>query len=140
MAEAMDMLRTLRTALAAVRGVQTCRIGLESTITPDDYPIVRIVPSALQVRKGFENLPFMSVRDADCLIYFGVAMHEFSGGDTEGGLEGLYEQLFELEAALIAALPRTGNCVARYVETVTDEDRSEGYKLMALRVTLTGQG
>ena len=59
MATPMDLLRYLRTALAAVAGVQTCRIGLEAGITPDDYPIVRIVPAELTVPDFARNLPAM---------------------------------------------------------------------------------
>ena len=41
----MTMLESLRDALAGVPGVQSCKVGLEDNITPDDYPIIRIVPS-----------------------------------------------------------------------------------------------
>lgn len=80
----------------------------------------------------------MAVRDADVLICFGAALHEFAG--SEDGLEGLYAELFALDAELIAALPRTNPYTARCVETITDEDRTDGYKLMVLRVAVTGQG
>ena len=133
MATPMDLLRYLRTALAAVAGVQTCRIGLEAGIVPDDYPIVRIVPAELTVPDFARNLPAMSVRAVECLIYFGKPIHEF-----DAGLESLYTEIFAMEVALINALPRSGDYVVRWLETITDEDRVEAYKLMALRVQLDG--
>jgi hypothetical protein len=141
MATPMDLLRYLRTALAAVPGVQTCRIGLEATITPDDYPIVRIVPSELAVPDFARNMPAMSVREVVCLIYFGRPLHEFDGNQdgSEAGIEGLYDELFTMERALIDALPKVGPYSARYIETITDEDRGEAFKMMALRVSVTGQ-
>ena len=141
MATPMDLLRYLRTALAAVAGVQTCRIGLEAGIVPDDYPIVRIVPAELTVPDFARNLPAMSVRAVECLIYFGKPLQEFEGNDdgSEAGMEGLYDELFTMERALIDALPKTGPYSARYVETITDEDRGEAFKMMALRVVVMGQ-
>jgi hypothetical protein len=38
------MLTELRTKLADIDGVETCKIGLEQGIAHEDYPIVRIVP------------------------------------------------------------------------------------------------
>ena len=43
-----------------------------------------------------------------------------------------------MEIALIAALPDAGDWVARWQETITDEDRVPGYKLMALRLLIDG--
>ena len=37
---AYPILTTLRDALAAVPGVATCKIGMDSTMTPADYPMV----------------------------------------------------------------------------------------------------
>lgn len=124
----MTVLQALRDTLAAVDGVKTCKIGLEATIVPDDYPIVRIVPSKLGPSA------FMTeIRATECLIYFGMPLHEF-----DDGLEALYTELFTMETALIAALPRGGVWVAEWLETITDEDRSEAYKMMALLVRVDG--
>lgn len=70
--------------------------------------------------------------EVDLLVYFGQAMHEFTGG-----LEALYEALFELEAALLAAA-FSAPIFVQYQETVLDEDRLDAYKLMALRLTAQG--
>ena len=124
----MGVLEALRDTLAAVAGVQTCRIGLEANLAPDDYPIVRIVPSSSTPSENLSGL-----RMHECLIYFGLPITE---GD--GGLEALYGQIFALEAALLSALPTSGSWLARWVETVTDEDRVAAYKLLALRVEVVG--
>ena len=124
----MPVLDALRDLLGAVPGVQTSRIGLEATMTPEDYPIVRIVPSRVGPSDFISEL-----RATECLIYFGRPIHEFTDG-----LEALYAELFTMEAALIAALPRSGDWVAQWRETITDEDRNDAYKLMALRVQVDG--
>lgn len=124
----MPVLEALRDLLGAVPGVQTSRIGLEATMTPEDYPIVRIVPSRVGPSDFISEL-----RATECLIYFGRPIHEFTDG-----LEALYAELFTMEAALIAALPRSGDWVAQWRETITDEDRNDAYKLMALLVQVDG--
>lgn len=129
----MSALEYLRDALRVVEGVKSCKIGLESTMTPDDYPMVRIVPGRLSKARAVTASQL--VRDIDALVYFGVPIHEF-----EAGLEALYAEVFDLERRLIAALPTTGGYLAAYVETITDEDRIAAYKLMAMRVTVKGAG
>lgn len=123
----MAILATLRDALALVNGVKTCRIGMEANLTPDDYPIVRIVPSRL------ENGGSLGERRCEALIYFGQPVHEFSDG-----LEALYAELFEMEAALIRAAVYDSGVYCTYVETILDEDRVDAYKLMALSVRVEG--
>lgn len=127
----MPVLQALRDTLGAVDGVKTSKIGLEATISPDDYPIVRIVPDTL---KRSDLAPLSDeIRGTECLVYFGMPIHEF-----DEGLEALYEKLFEMESALIAALPKSGDWVARWLETITDGDRTDAYKMMALRVLVDG--
>jgi hypothetical protein len=43
--------------------------------------------------------------------------------------------MFELEGKLLAVLRAGGH---RYRETITDEDRLDAYKIMALRVDIIG--
>jgi hypothetical protein len=124
-----DVLTAARDALADVPGVHTCKIGMESTLTPADYPIVRIVPTKLS-----ESLARLTVRKAECLIYFGVAVHEF-----DDGLEALYSQLMEREAQILTTLRALGTISVRHIETIMDEDRVDAFKLMALRVSLEGK-
>lgn len=108
--------------------VQTCRIGLESTLTPADYPMIRLVPSRL--RKS--QVAFRRV--SEVLIYFGLPLYE----ELEGGLEGIYGDLLAMEQAIVDALKPGNQYRVGYLETITDEDRLEHYKLMAIRCEVEG--
>lgn len=128
-------LEQLRDILGAItwdggRTVKTAKIGLEAGMSADDYPIVRVVPSVVR-QSDLTEIPGLRQREA--LIYFGMPITE-----ADAGLEALTRELFEMEVALINALPAAGDWVARWVETITDEDRVPGYKLMALRVLIDG--
>ena len=72
-------------------------------------------------------------RKLDCLVYFGAPVHEFSAA-----LEALYADLLALEALLIDAATSCGTCYCEYLETIADEDRVDGCKLMAMRVVVEG--
>ena len=133
---AYDTLQAVRDHLGALPGVTTSRIGLESNMTPADYPIIRIVPGRMS------NGPTMVRRKIETLIYFGQPIHEFTGEpaspDTTG-LEELYAGLLEMEAGIVAALrtvPGGVSCV--YRDTILDEDRTEAYKLLAIRCEISG--
>lgn len=120
----MALLESLRDSLSAIPGVVSCKIGLESNISPADYPLIRVVPS--RVVDGVA----ISRRRVECLIYFGVDTSE-----AEGGLESVYAALFGLETEIRAAINQSGGM---YVETITDEDRLDTYKLMAVRCEVEG--
>lgn len=123
------VLTSVREALAAVEGVRTCKIGMEASITPDDYPLVRLVPTKLE-----EGVARGQVNAIETLVYFGLAVHEF-----EGGLEALYEQLFARWVALMDAMRRASAVHSvQHLETILDEDRNEAFKLLAIRVRITG--
>lgn len=67
-------------------------------------------------------------------MYFGQPIHEF----TEG-LQGLYEDLLAMQAAMIdATLSVPGVMRSEYLETVLDEDRVDACKLMAVRMRVEG--
>lgn len=131
----MQHLEALRDKLAQLPGVQSCRIGLEANISPDDYPMVRLVPSDMRPNA---QLPYRM--DCECLIYFGQALQPFDDApDTQGRtrLEKVYAALLHMDADIRqVARSRYLECM----ETVLDEDRLETYKLMALRVKINGQG
>jgi len=119
----MSDLEAARDALRTVPGVVSCKIGLEANISPSDYPLIRLVPSRLTAGKPYGN------RSADVLIYFGSSL------TNAEGLEAVYAELFDLEAGILAVLKSLG---ARYLETITDEDRLDAYKLMTVRCELVG--
>ena len=129
-------LTLIKTVLASVPGVSTCKIGLETAITPEDYPLIRLVPTRLIPQEVGQR------RQMELLIYFGAPLLE-----ARDGLEAVYETLLELEAAIKEALTLTVVKTARdqgqylktqYVETITDEDRLPHYKLFAMRWRVEG--
>ena len=120
-------LEALRDKLATIEGVKTCMVGMESTMTPADYPMVRIVPSRILPAQQA-----VSRRVCDTLIYFGMDSHEF-----DGGLEQLHWKLLAMEQLLIAAAEaNSGSYTALYRETIMDEDGVQPFKMMALRFDL----
>jgi hypothetical protein len=130
--QTMGALEQLRDALATIPGIKTCKIGLEANITPDDYPIIRVVPSLARDGRALGR------RDIDLLIYFGAPVQAFDDTpDAEGRtrMEKVYAELFEIEARVREQLTRHGGL---YRETITDEDRLDTYKLMAVRCEVTG--
>lgn len=132
---AYPVLEQLRDTLGAItwgpgRTIKTAKIGLEAGMSPDDYPMVRLVPSVVRP-SDLSEIP--GLRQRETLVYFGMPVDE-----ADAGLEALTRDLFEMEVALINALPTYGDYVARWAETITDEDRVPGYKLMALRVLVDG--
>ena len=121
------VLTALRDRLASVAGIVTCRVGIEANMTPADYPMVRIVPSKVSYAA------VLGRRKVDCLVYFGTPVHKFSAG-----LEALYADLLALEALLIDAATSGSTYYCEYLETIADEDRVDGFKLMAMRVVVEG--
>ena len=121
------VLTVLRHRLASEAGIVNCRVGIEANMTPADYPMVRIVPSKVSYAA------VLGRRKVDCLVYFGTPVHEFSAG-----LEALYADLLALEALLVDAATSGGAYYCEYLETVADEDRVDGFKLMAMRVVVEG--
>lgn len=129
-------LTLIKTVLASVPGIASCRIGLEAAITADDYPIIRIVPTRLIPQEVGQR------RQMELLIYFGAPLLEASDG-----LEAVYETLLEMEQSIKDALTLTVVKTARdqgqylktqYMETITDEDRLPHYKLFAMRWRVEG--
>lgn len=123
---AETLLTTLRDWLGAVPGVKTSRIGLEAGMSPDDYPIVRIVPSKLAADGVIGR------RSIEALIYFGQPV------DEADGLQQVYGQWLTMEEALIAACGNCPGLACLHHETILDEDRVAGFKMLALRVTVRG--
>lgn len=128
MNDPMAVLNALLIPLAAIPGVMSCKVGLEANLTPDDYPLIRLVPSTLT---GDDP------RTLNLTVYFGSQLLEASDG-----LPLVYAELFRLDTAIREALLITavdanreqgGSLKIVYRETVCDEDRLPHYKLMAAR-------
>lgn len=120
----MTALEAARDALAAISGVETCKIGQEANLSPDDFPLVRIVPVRITPGKPYGN------RTCEAMIYFGMDRSE-----AEDGLEDLYSRLFDMEAAILEVL-RT--LQGKWIETITDRDELPAYKIMGIRCELQG--
>lgn len=122
------MLTELKTKLADIDGVKTCKIGLEQGIAHEDYPILRIVPQDISEGGSYKR------RKTNVLVYFGMPIDE-----STDGLESVYSQLLTMEAAIVAASKIFGDgWRSKYLSTITDEDRVEVYKLMAVRLEIEG--
>lgn len=122
------MLVELKTKLAAVSGVATCKIGLEQGIAHEDYPIVRIVPQNIGEGGSYTR------RKSSVFVYFGMPIDE-----SNDGLESVYEQLLTMESNIVKESKVFGDgWRSKYIDTVTDEDRIEIYKLMAVRLEIEG--
>jgi hypothetical protein len=93
-------------------------------MTPDDYPLVRLVPSSLAPDTVLPR------RRIELLIYFGQPANE----SDPGGLEAVCSQWPEMEKALINACYQCPGMICLCQETITDEDRVASYKRQALRV------
>ncbi len=119
----MAALEAARDALALIDGVASCKIGLEANLSPADYPMIRLVPARIIPGRPYH------ARECETLIYFGAPI-----ANSEG-MEEVYESLFALEAEILTVLRGLD---ARYRETITDEDRLDAYKIMAIRVDLIG--
>lgn len=115
------VLTELRVKLALIAGVKTCAIGLEAGLSPDDYPIIRLVPTRFQPVER-ERMKM------ELTIYYGLPVTE-----SDGGLAPLYQQLLTLEAAIKDAVKYGNGYLVNFIDTITDEDRLDHYKLFASR-------
>ena len=134
MNDPMAVLNTLLVPLTAIVGIMSCKVGLEANLTPDDYPIIRIVPATLTPNGGGN---VNGSRTLAITVYFGAQLLE-----ATDGLPAVYAELFRLDAAIREALLVTAIATSRasggslqvtYRDTVCDEDRLPHYKLMAAR-------
>ena len=115
------VLETLRDALAAIEGVTSCKIGIEKNLSPACYPMIRLVPTRFLPGKPY------NMRTSEIDVYFGWNVAESEG------LECVYSNLLALEAEMIKVIKAQGGV---YVQTVTDEDRLDTYKLMVIKMTI----
>lgn len=123
MSDAMAALEAARDALSDLPGVASCKVGLEANISPIDYPLVRVVPVRMTPGRPYSR------RTIECQVYIG-----WNATEAQAGLEGVYESLLALEELVRDTI--TQDLGGRYIETLTDEDRLDTYKLMAIRCEL----
>ncbi len=111
-----DILAELVTRLSAVTGCNTCKIGLEPNMTPDDYPIIRLVPSRLEPIEA-------NRRKVSVMVYYGSPIHAFDGMDA------LYTALLAMEREIVGLMIAGDGYRIKHAYTITDEDRLSTYKL-----------
>jgi hypothetical protein len=114
--------------LQGINGVVTVKIGIEPNMTGRDYPAVRIVAGTN--RRGeylYENIIFT--------VYFGENLHD------KIGMEEIYNRLYAYESEIRDRLdtfqPTMGG-LCKWIDTVSDEDRLEGFKILASRFEVSG--
>lgn len=118
-----QILSDIKSALE-VLDVKTCRVGIENALSPDDYPIIRIVPQLAEFG------PAICDTKMTVLIYFGLPISE-----ADDGLEAVYESLCDLADQIALAMTTSEAFTGDWIETIFDDDRIEHYKLGASRFT-----
>jgi len=120
--EMMPALEHARDALAAIMGLVSCEIGRKEDVSPDDYPMIQIVPTRISPGAAYAG------RTIEVWIYFGVPIEKVDE------LSSVYEGLSALEVEILDIL---GTIQGQYRETITDQDFVETYKLAAIRAELS---
>lgn len=116
---------TMRDALAAITGVETCKIGDEKGKSPADYPAVRLIPTRFSPDKSYN---FINV---ELQIRFAMDIVETQEAGGVCGLEYVYQKLLALDEDIKKIVKAQGG---RYIDTITDQDLlNEPFKYMALR-------
>jgi hypothetical protein len=124
-------------SLKTIDGVQSCKIGLEVGMTANDYPMIRVVPTRII---SADNNP--GRRTVSVIIYVGVKI--FEGPES---LAKLYAELLDFESAvrakvmfeMVSDIRKQGFFIkTEYVETIFDEDRVPLFKLIAIKLNVTG--
>lgn len=118
----MPALENAKAALAAIPGLVSCEIGRKEDVSPNDYPMIQIVPTRITPGAAYAG------RTIEAWIYFGVPIEKVDA------LENVYEGLSELEQQILDIL---GTIQGQYRETITDQDFFETYKLAAIRAELS---
>ena len=121
-----DVLVQLRDRLSQNVNLNTCKIGIETGLSPDDYPMIRLVP----VR--FKRLDTVRMH-MELLVYFGMNQVE-----SDNSLEVLYQELLTMDELIKDTLKVGNQFMIKHLETITDEDRLDHFKLFASRFEIVG--
>ena len=123
-----EMLKEIETKLQGIDGIITLKIGLEANMTARDYPAIRITSS-------FNKRANCLSEDMEFMVYFGDNLHE------KIGLEEIYKTLYEYEYEIRSRLDISqisDNGLVRWIDTRSDEDRLQGYKILVSRFVAEG--
>ena len=114
-----NVLTDIRDKLAKLPNIKTCRIGIESTLTPESYPLIRIQ------MLGFKKSESQTHRNGDLMIYFGLPLVE---GDVP--LESIYAQMLELEQKIVNELEFGAGYRSTYERTLVSDSSVSGHYLL----------
>lgn len=117
------LMERARDAFAAIDGVQSCRIGIEDSISPADFPLIRIVPETYTTGRPYGH------ETAKVAIVFGLPI-----ADSEG-MELAYEQLHTMRDEIKRVIRE--QLTGRYLNTDWFDKRGTlPYKLAAVTAEL----
>lgn len=119
------ILSAIRDHCATLPGIKTCKIGFETPVLPDAYPLIRIVLS--EIHEFDTNAPGRT--EMTIIIYYGESVRPLN----EGGLEDQHEWLLDMSDKIRDAVIPGQGWRARWLDTVWDEDRIPGFKIFASR-------
>lgn len=119
--DALLLCPTIVAAQAATPARGSCKVGMEASISPADYPLIRVVPVRATPGRPYHG------RTIETMLYFGAPI-----ANSEG-LEDVYDGLMTFESEILEVLRGLNG---KYLETIFDEDRLDTYKLMAVRCEL----
>jgi len=123
-----EMLKEIEGQLQGVEGINTVKIGLESSMTARDYPAIRLVSTTNNRTSYLEE-------DMAFDVYFGDNMHE------KIGIDEIYRKLYEWENIIRERLDlfqTSSSGLVKWKSTVSDEDRLQGYKILVSRFVVDG--
>lgn len=104
--------------LQTIGAIQTVRIGLEATLSPADYPIIRIIPETMTRTGDYFD------REALCRIYFAEPLQLYDG------LIEIYDSLLQLNDQIIKILEASSTVYsAEWIDTLMDSDQIQDYKV-----------
>lgn len=111
--------------LQAIGSIKTVKIGLEPTLNPDDYPIIRIIPESLARTGDYFG------RETTCRIYFAEPLQVYDG------LIEIYDSLLQLNDQIIQILEASATTYsAAWTDTIMDSDQIQDYKVAMATFTV----
>lgn len=131
MSSSYEILHGIKTVCAAIQGVKTCQLGIETPMLPSSYPMIRVVLSVSREKKEGEPIyrPLLEV-----LVYYGEMVRPLA----EDALDDQLEWLLATEDKIKTAVCTNAGWHGRWLETVWDEDRIPGLKIFASRFEVWG--
>lgn len=124
----LDVEKIAKQALVGIDGIKTVKIGIEPHMSPNDYPIIRIVPD--------ETRPDQSVTDLT-RAYFNIYIALADKFDSDG-YEAIYDTLAVWEEEVKTILSATEGAAFFWKSTKQDEDRLQNVKAIVLRYEAIG--